>query len=208
MVGAGVAGGAVGAAGGVAGDAGAVGSAGGVVVAGELVLAEAVLVAVAAVAGVAEAALVDADSFLAGEEAEPLIAAANAIRLVRAVVNFALVSSSSPTAAVAFDGAVPVVPAGFGSVVALALALAAGAPASSSPRILSAAAASLAHFEELPALASALLPATLSSALRCFFKSAIWDFALPVTALAAMLFTAASAFCRCSWGVPCALSLS
>jgi hypothetical protein len=130
--------------------------------------------------------------------AAPLIDAANAVRLARAVVSLAFVSSSSVTAAVAFDGDFPDVPVGFGSdgVAALAAPVA-GESASSSAKILSAAAASAAHFAEpaLLALASALgcLAVIFSIELTCFFRSAICDFAFPVIALPEMLLRAALA---------------
>ena len=66
----------------------------------------------------------------------------------RAVVSLAFVSSSKVTAAVAFEGEVPVVPVGFDPIGVAALAApVADVSASSSPSILSAAAASAAHFD-------------------------------------------------------------
>jgi len=142
----------------------------------------------------------------------PLIAAANAVRLARAVVSLALVSSSSVTAAAALDGDVPEVPTGFASDDAAAPgAPVEGVSARSSAKILSACAASDAHFAEAALLAftsalAVLAPASwaviFSIALTCFFKSAICDLAVPVTALPEMLFRAALASCRCCCGIP------
>jgi len=151
-------------------------------------------------------------------EAEPFMAAANAVRLARADVSFALVSSSRPTAAFGLEA--PDVPVAFGSAVAVAVAeaeaLLADESASNSPKILSAAAVSLAQDADfLSALSAFLSPVAVAvavalaspagafaaifwRALTCFFRSAICDFALPVTALDEMLFNAASAFCSCS----------
>jgi len=160
---------------------------------GEAVVDGAVLVAEA------EAA-VSVDVFAAPP---PLIAVANAARSERAAVSFALVSASRLTAAVALDAELPEVPVGRGSVALLApVAPVIGASANNSPITLSAAAASLAHLVLL-APAVAPLPTNFCRLLRCFFSSATCDLALPLTALDEMLLTAASAFCRCSCGVPC-----
>ena len=94
--------------GGVVGDADVAGSAVGVAAAVD---------AVEAAAGCAEG-----DVVAGGGGTEPLIAAANAVRLARAVVSLALVSSSKVTAAVAFEGEVPVVPVGFDPIGVVALA--------------------------------------------------------------------------------------
>jgi len=113
--------------------------------------------------------------------------AAKAVRLARAVVSFAFVSSSSPTAAVAFDGDFPEVPVGFASDgVAAVAAPVAGESASSSAKILSAAAASVAHLSEPD-------PLFFSRLLTCFFRSAICDLAFPLMVPAEMLFNAALA---------------
>jgi hypothetical protein len=157
------------------------------------------------VIGCAGAALGDAVALALAAGAAPLMAAANAVRLARAVVSFAFVSSSIATAAAAFDGAVPEVPVGLGSLgVAALVAPVAGESASSSLKILSAAAASVAHFAEPDALAVALvsLAVIFSMELTRFFSSAICAFAFPVTALLEMLFRAALASCRCCCGVP------
>ena len=154
--------------------------------------------AAALVAAVAGAVLGDAEASDFGAP-PPLIAAANAVRLERTVVSFARVSSSRFTAASAFEGIVPDVPVGFGSVGVAAL----GAPVDasavrSSDRILSAAAASDAHFSEpfALALASAGSAAIFSSAFTCFLRSAICDLAFPETAEVEMLFNASSAAFR------------
>ena len=148
---------------------------------------------------------------------EPLIAVANAARLTRAVVSLAFVSSSKVTAAVAFEGEVPVVPVGFDpfGVVALAAPVA-DVSASNSPRISSAAAASVAHFDPLFASAfsvfapvgaaaalEGLFAVSFSSACTRFFSSAICVFALPLAAVGEMLFNATPTRSRCSGGVPC-----
>jgi len=186
---------------GAAGDAGAA-VAGAAPSAGEVLAGDDVI-------GCVDAALGVAVALAAG--AAPLMAAANAVRLARAVVSFAFVSSSIATAAVAFDGAVPDVPVGLGSLAVEALAApVVGDPASSSLKILSAAAASAAHFAEAEvdalvcASAAALesLAVAFSMELTRFFSSAICALALPVTALLEMLFKAALASCRCCCGVP------
>ncbi len=105
----------------------------------------------AAVAGDAVGALAAAgDAVAAAAGAVPLIAAANAVRLARAAVSLAFVSSSNAASlawALAFGAVVPDVPVGFGSAVTLAAASpVAGVADSSSPKILSAAAASVLHF--------------------------------------------------------------
>jgi hypothetical protein len=179
--------------GGVVGDAGVAGSAVGVAAAGD---------AVGAAAGCAEG-----EGVAGGSGAEPLIAVANAVRLARAVVSLAFVSSSRVTAALAFAGEVPVVPVGFEALAALV----ADVSASSSPRILSAAAASFAHFDPLFASAfsvvapvgaaaalDGLFAVSFSSAFTRFFSSAICVFALPLAAVGEMLFNAAPARSRCS----------
>jgi len=141
---------------------------------------------------------------------EPLIEAANAVRLARAVVSLDFVSSSRVTAAVALDADVPDVPVGFGSAgVAAVAAPVEGASARSSAKILSALAASAAHVAEpalafTPALALDSRAVMFSMELMCFFSSAICDFAFPVTELSEMLFKAALASCRCCCGDPCA----
>jgi hypothetical protein len=168
--------------------------------------------AVEAAAGCAEG-----DVVAGGGGAEPLIAVANAVRLARAVVSWAFVSSSKVTAAVAFEGEVPVVPVGFDPIGVVALAApVADVSASSSPRILSAAAASAAHFDApfasafsvfAPVGAAAapdgLFAVSFCSAFTRFFSSEIWLFALPLAAAGEMLFNAASARSKCSCGVPC-----
>ena len=85
--------------------------------AGSAVGVAAAVDAVEAAAGCAEG-----DVVAGGGGTEPLIAAANAVRLARAVVSLALVSSSKVTAAVAFEGEVPVVPVGFDPIGVVALA--------------------------------------------------------------------------------------
>lgn len=170
----------------------------------------AALEVVAALDGVAVLLVADEDDGLAdaaGAAADPLIAEANAIRSARAAVSLALVSASRLTAAVAFEALVPDVPVGRASVAVVAPPVPVAAESvNSSPNTLSAAAASLAHFVLLaPAVAS--LPTIFCSVLMWRFSSAICAFAGPLTAPAGMLFTAASAFCRCSCGVPCAAVL-
>jgi hypothetical protein len=141
---------AAGCAAGVAGDAGDGSGDDGV---GDAVGAEAEASAGAAVAGDAADAA-DGDAVAAAAGAVPLIAAANAVRLARAAVSLAFVSSSN--AALAFGAVVPDVPVGFGSAVTLAAASpVAGVADSSSPKILSAAAASVLHFAADVAFAEA-----------------------------------------------------
>jgi len=139
---------------GVDGEAGAAGDGSGDDGVGDAVDAAADGSADAVVAGDADAAAGDAVAAAAG--AVPLIATANAVRLARAAVSLAFVSSSNATAALAFGAVVPDVPVGFGSAVTLAAASpVAGAADSSSPKILSAAAASVLHFAADLALAEA-----------------------------------------------------
>lgn len=138
----------------------------------------AALDAVAALDGDALALAAEAGVVLAvaGDDAAPLIAVANAIRSARAAVSLALVSASRLTAAVAFEAVVPDVPVGLGSVALAAplvpVALVAAESASNSPNSLSAAAASLAHFVLL-AVAVAPLPTIFCSVLICRLSSAI-----------------------------------
>jgi hypothetical protein len=91
---------------------------------------------------------------------------------------------------------------GLGSPAVLAPAVpVAGVPASRPLKIRSAAAASADHSDV--AAPAALDAVIFCKALTCFFNSSICVLALPVIASAEMSFSAASAFCKCSCGVPC-----
>jgi hypothetical protein len=137
--------------------------------------------------------------------ATELMATAKAVRLARTEVSFAWVSSSRLTDVRARDGATPEVPVGLGSLGLLApIDPVAGAAASSSPRILSAAAASLAQVALLPLVdAAGRGPAAIfTMASTCFLSWAICAVATPLTEADEMLFNVASALCRCSCGLP------